>query len=105
MNYIAKTLTFGGIQKKLVTLVGGCILFFLVLYSLLIGLTIQNIVERGAFEQKAAVLVSRVNEAELAYITTQSEITLESAHARGFRDSTDVRFVHNDAGALSFKGL
>lgn len=73
-------------------------IFFL--YAYLVNKTIMNAVAREETNEKIAELSSTIGNLEFSYMSEKSGITLEVAHARGFRDATPTQFISRVGGSV-----
>jgi len=89
-----------GTKTLFVGLVSGLAVMFL-LYSYLVGSIIFSVVARKDTEAKTREQRSAVGVLEVEYLKLAGQITLERAHALGFKEATSQVFAARKSAGLS----
>lgn len=73
-----------------------------VVYLLILGSTVLNIIERRAMEKEALALSNEVGNFELSYLAISSSIDLALSSSMGFKETETTFVTRKSLGALSF---
>ncbi len=72
-----------------------------VLYVLMVGKTILNIIERKSAESETHLIASRLGELELQYLSGVNKIDLEFAKSSGFIEPRELGFASRKSLSIS----
>ena len=75
-----------------------------VLYVILLGAMVFNIVERRSLETQARTLASEVGNLELTYLSATNKIDLEFSAALGFKETHATFATRKSLGSLKVPG-
>ena len=75
------------LEKRLFNFMLACLGSLALLYILILGNMITNIVERRSSESTARTLESEVRNLELAYLSMSNDIDLDFSYSLGFKET------------------
>jgi ABC-type lipoprotein release transport system permease subunit len=86
-------------NRTLFFILAGILVSVFVFYVYLVNKTVMNIVAREKTERTIATLSGAIGELELKYIHLRNSVTLDLAHAKGFKDVTSITFIPKNASS------
>jgi hypothetical protein len=72
------------------------------MYVYLVNATVMNVVARQDTERAISSLSTSIGELEFKYIGLKNSVTLELAHAKGFKDTSPSSFLARNKSTLSY---
>ncbi len=82
----------GNLQKRILNMMLSTLGLLALIYVLLLGNMIFNIVERKALETRALTLSNEVGSLELQYLSVSQKVDLNLAYSLGFKE-TKTKFA------------
>lgn len=83
----------GNLEKRMLAAIYWSFGALAIVYVLILGNMIWNIVERNSLEARARVLLSDMGELELSYLSLSSKVSPELGLSMGFKEVSNKQFA------------
>ncbi len=96
----------GNLRGQTLRIILGSMGLLALLYVIILGTMVYNIIQRKSLEASARVLTNEVAELELSYMSLSSNIDLNYSYALGFKELVNKEFaVRKTPGVANAKSV